>query len=193
MFIQTRYKIIRIILTGLLIIFFTGVAQAAKKKKDPEDSPALMTQVELQSQVMAFADRFTSIISSAVDKYHLQAPAPENYRSVLSIAAYSLSSAFTIAAEANPVGALLDMISMVTLGRIIFEENLQKKFGPQLKPVIEGYPFDSVIFQPCEVVRIRMKKKPGACSSQWKTPPSRWKRRAYWLSAECTWQHGCPC
>jgi len=139
MFKQIRFKILSIILAGLLIIFFTGAAQAAKKKNDREDSPALMTQVELQAQVMAFADRFTSIISAAVGAYQVQAPSPENYKFVLSLTAYSMSSAFTIAAESNPVGALLDMVAMISLGRIIFEENLQEKFGSQIQPVIEGY------------------------------------------------------
>ncbi len=31
------------------------------------------------------------------------------------------------------------MVAMISLGRIIFEENLQEKFGPRLEPVIEGY------------------------------------------------------
>ncbi|MCK4793803.1 MAG: hypothetical protein KAV87_59290 [Desulfobacteraceae bacterium] len=139
MFKQIRFRMIAIFLAGLLIIFFTGAAHAAKIKTGREDSPAVMTEAELQSQVMAFADRFVSIITAAFNAYEAQEPPPEDYKSVFSIVAYSMSSAFTIAAESNPAGALLDMISMVTLGRIIFEENMQEKFGPQLRPVIEGY------------------------------------------------------
>jgi hypothetical protein len=139
MFKQRQYKIIGIILAGLLVIFFIGIAQAAKKKTDRGDKPAQMTEAELQSQVMAFADRFVAIIPPGIGAYQEQAPPPENYKFVFSMAVYSMASAFTIAAESNPVGALLDMVAMITLGRIVFEENLQKKFGPQLEPVIEGY------------------------------------------------------
>jgi len=136
---QLRYKIIGIMLAGLLIIFFAGTARAAKKNTGGEGKPPVMTQAELQAQVMAFADRFVSIIAAAVGTYRAQDPPPENYKFVLNLGTYSMSSAFTIAAESNPVGGLLDMVAMITLGRIIFEENLQKKFGPQLAPVIDGY------------------------------------------------------
>jgi len=139
MFKPTRYKVLQIILAGLLIIFFTGAAQAAKKTNAPKDITVKMSKAELQSQVMAFADRFVAIIAAAFRVYQAQAPPPESYKFVLDIGAYSMASAFTIAAESNPVGALLDMVTMVTLGRIIFEENLREKFGPQLQPVIEGY------------------------------------------------------
>lgn len=135
---HTRTKIIPFSLALFLIFILTGIAPAATKKNYPEDG-ATMTEAELQSQVMAFADRYVSIISAGVNAYQAQDPPPENYRSVLSVAVYSMSSAFTIAAESNPAGSLLDMIAMVTLGRIIFEENWQKKLGPQLQPVIASY------------------------------------------------------
>jgi hypothetical protein len=139
MFKQRQTLIIRTILAGLLIIFLVGVAQAAKKKKGREDRPTVMTEAELQAQVMAFADRFVAITATAVGIYREQAPSPEDYKGVLNISAYAMAAAYVVAAESNPVGALLDMITMITLGRIIFEENLQEKFGPQLEPVIEGY------------------------------------------------------
>jgi hypothetical protein len=86
---------------------------------------------------MAFADRYTSIAGSGMTAYRKQKPPPDDYRRVLTLVSYSLSSAFTIAAEPSPVGALLDMIAMVTLGRIIFEEDLLPSYGPAIQPVID--------------------------------------------------------
>lgn len=98
-----------------------------------------MNEAELQAQVMAFVDRFTSQVTAAVGIYKDKEPSPENYKHVLSLGAYSMSSAFTIAAESNPSDALLYMITMITLGRMIFEENMYDKIGPQIQPMIEGY------------------------------------------------------
>ena len=84
MFKQIRFKMMPIILAGLLVIFFIGTAQAAKKKTDRGDKPAQMTEAELQAQVMAFADRFVAIIPPGIGAYQEQAPPPENYKSVFS-------------------------------------------------------------------------------------------------------------
>ena len=52
---------------------------------------------------------------------------------------FSLHQAFLIAAESDPDVALLDMLSMVTLGRIFFEEEGPSRYGKMVVPVIEGY------------------------------------------------------
>ncbi len=52
---------------------------------------------------------------------------------------YSIAAAFTIAAESDPDAALLDMVVMVTLGRMIFEEQWLKEFGSQVKPIVTGF------------------------------------------------------
>jgi len=55
--------IIGIALIGLWLISYGSPVQAAKENKD---GSAVMTQAELQSQVMSFADRYFSIITSAI-------------------------------------------------------------------------------------------------------------------------------
>ena len=103
-----------------------------EKKPEKKEETHVMTQAELQAQVMAFADRFVAIIPPGIGAYQEQAPPPKNYKSVFNMAVYSMASAFTIAAGSNPVGALLDMVAMITLGRIVFEENFQKNSVPNL-------------------------------------------------------------
>ena len=109
---RNPFNTYRIVLAGLLFIFLAVTVQAAEKNSRAEGR-AVMTEAELQAQVMAFADRFTSIISAGLQEYKAQAPSPESYKPVFTLVAYSMSSAFTIAAESKPVGALLDMIAMV--------------------------------------------------------------------------------
>lgn len=134
---QTRKSILPAAAILLLVILLSASSSVAADKKAPKIDSTAMTEAELQAQVMAFADRYTSIVTSGITAYRKQDPPPEDYRFVLSLASYSLSSAFTIAAEPSPVGALLDMITMVALGRIIFEEDLLEQYGPALQPVID--------------------------------------------------------
>ncbi len=134
----TRTQIIPFCLALLWLFTFTGVVPAAPKKSVSEDS-ATINEAELQSQVMAFADRFIPLIVSGITPYRGQAPPPEEYKRVYSLTTYSFSSAFTIAAQPSPVGALLDMVAMVTLGRIIFEQDLLVEYGPGLEPVVAAF------------------------------------------------------
>jgi hypothetical protein len=110
-----------------------------KKEKGRKKSAAVMTEAELQCQVMSYADRFASIISTALGVYDDQAPNPENRRIVLSTGMYSITAAYTIAAESDPDAALLDMVSMVTLGRLIYEEEMLESKDFQLEAVLEGF------------------------------------------------------
>ncbi len=136
---RNAFRVIRIVVTGLLLISYGSSVQAVEKKNDTKGDLAVMTQAELQSQVMAFADRYFSIMTSAYNAFEAQAPPTENHKQILNICTYSISSAFTIAAQSNPVGALLDMVVMVTLGRIIFEDDMLPKYGSQLHPLIKGF------------------------------------------------------
>ncbi|MHC4639452.1 MAG: hypothetical protein ACYTBV_18440 [Planctomycetota bacterium] len=52
---------------------------------------------------------------------------------------YSVADAFTIAAGPNPATAFLDMVVMVTLGRMVFEEHYAKKYGSEVAPLIKGF------------------------------------------------------
>jgi hypothetical protein len=132
------FRITRIFLAGLLVITFSLTLQAADKKKDSKEVKTVITQSELQSDLMAFSDRYFSIIVGAFKLYDAQSPSADDRSLMLSICTYSISSSFTIAAEANPAGGMLDMVTMVTLGRIIFEESHLQKYGPQVQPIIDG-------------------------------------------------------
>ena len=89
-----------------------------------------MTEIELQSELMRYADRFASIIAQALEDYETLSPSPESRRFVMDDLVHSISGVFTIAAEPNPQEALLDMLVITTLGRMIYEENIRRKYPP---------------------------------------------------------------
>jgi len=110
---KLRYLIGVGLLASFSLLLINEAGYAAKKDKNKESY--VMTEAELQSQVMSFADRFAAIIAQAFDEYDAKSPSPEYRRGVLGDTAYSIASAFTIAAESDPDVALLDMLVMVTL------------------------------------------------------------------------------
>lgn len=125
------------LIASFSLILITEAGYAAKK--DIKKDAFVMTEAELQSRVMGFADQFVAILGQALEDYHAQSPPSGNRRIIVGDTAYALASAFIIAAEADPDTALLDMLVMITLGRIVYEEHWQKKWGSQVLPMFYGY------------------------------------------------------
>jgi hypothetical protein len=101
--------------------------------------PGQITQAELQSEVMGFADGFAAIMFQAFDDFEAQSPPPRARYIALADTVYSVSAAFTIAAEPNPEVALLDMTVMTTLGRMIYEEHWRVEFGDSVEEMVKGF------------------------------------------------------
>lgn len=98
-----------------------------------------MTEAELQSEIMGFADRFGVILSQAFDDFQEQDPSRKAQFIANDDMVYSIASAMTIAAGPNPQVALLDMAALVTLGRMIYEEHHLKKWGKPAEPMVRGF------------------------------------------------------
>ena len=88
---------------------------------------------------MSYADRFASIITQALEDYETLNPPPQARQVILSDLVYSLSSVYTIAAEPNPQVGLLDLVSVTTLGRIIYEDNMRRKYGKSTEVLATGF------------------------------------------------------
>jgi cytochrome c556 len=88
---------------------------------------------------MGFADRYVSMMVAASSEYDDGSPSPENRRLIRSHLVYSIANAFTIAAAPDPDFALLDMVVMVTLGRMVFEEHWMKKIGNEVAPIVRQF------------------------------------------------------
>jgi hypothetical protein len=98
-----------------------------------------MTEVELQSELMSYADRFVSILAQAFEDFETLDPTPEARHAILGDTVYSLSAVFTIAADPNPQTALLDMVVLTTLGRMIYQDNMRRKYGTPVEVMARGY------------------------------------------------------
>ncbi len=128
------------IVSAMLLVLSISHATAKKKsKKAKQEDAFVMSEAELQSQVMSYADRLAMILSSAFYAYEQQSPPSTQHRVIAIDTVYTIAAAYTIAAETDPDGGLLDMVSMVTLGRIIYEKVRRKGFGKQVQPLLEGY------------------------------------------------------
>jgi hypothetical protein len=88
---------------------------------------------------MSYADRFASIITQALEDYETLNPPPQARQVILSDLVYSQSSVYTIAAEPNPQVGLLDMVTVTTLGRIIYEDNMRRKYGKSIEVLVAGF------------------------------------------------------
>jgi hypothetical protein len=132
-----------ILLSTLLVLgIVLSVADDAcsqKKRKKKKEESYVMTETELQAHVMGFADRFAAYISQGFETFDELAPPLESRRIVQADAVYSMYAAFMIAADADPDAALLDMVVMVTLGRLIYEEYWLIKLGPSVESMVAAF------------------------------------------------------
>ncbi len=121
-----------------VVMLLTSVWGAVAAQTESENAYR-MDETELQSSIMSFADRLASILMTAFARYDKSGPIVKDRNEVQSIVVYALWNAYIIASESDPGIALLDMISMVTLGRIIFEDQGIKTFGPNVEPLVKGF------------------------------------------------------
>ena len=139
--IRPAYRIVLLFHLIVVLSFVAAelaVAQSSGKQGN-KDAAIVIDEAELQGQVMAFADRYWSILNSAAIQYFERSPSPENLRIVRGLVVYSAADAFTIAAGPKPVVAFLDMVVMVTLGRMVFEQHYAKLQGAEVTPILEGF------------------------------------------------------
>jgi len=130
----------RILIVFFLTLMFFLLAQtfsfAAKKDKQKD---YVMTEVELQSELMSYADRFASIVTQALEDLEALKPQPQARQFILSVWAYSQSSVYTIAAEPNPQVGFLDMILVTTLWRMIYENNIRRTYDKSTEVLGDGF------------------------------------------------------
>jgi hypothetical protein len=96
-----------------------------------ESMPAKLTQLQLQSELMSFAERLSAFIGQPIRDPQFRANALLLAKQLL-----IMTSAVTIAASPNTAVGLLDMVVLVTLGRMIYEEHYHQQYGDLVQPVI---------------------------------------------------------
>jgi CHASE3 domain sensor protein len=134
-------KLVRGIILILLlsICIFPEVCQAAQVKSagNSKNDPIGMNQEELHNAIMSFTDSFMTIVLGATENLENELPSPEARHQASRVKVYTFSSAIDIASGPSPGIALLDMVVMVTLNRMVWEEYWQ--------PKVFGKPADAVV------------------------------------------------
>ncbi len=133
----TSQRVVRVsvlALTFFLIFQVSGLAAKRDKQKE-----YVMTEIELQSELMSYADRFASIITQAYVDFETLKPSPRARQVILRNLVRSKAAMYTIAAEPNPHVALLDAVAVTTLGRMIYEDNIYRKYGKSIAKIVKGF------------------------------------------------------
>ena len=99
-----------------------------------------MTQEELQSAVISYANRFIATVGQAAFRFEKKLPTPEARLIAAARKVYSVSAVTEIAAGANPGAALLDMVVMTMLNRIVWEDYWRPlRFGMPATIMIDAF------------------------------------------------------
>jgi hypothetical protein len=128
-----------ILATALIVSLTTGDICRSEEKKDTDKKKGTFTEAQLQSHLMSFADRFVSILDITIAEFEALQPTGKTRYEILEMMTFSAHHAYIIAGGSDPGVGLLDMLSMVTLGRIFFEEEGEQRYGSYAAPVLKGY------------------------------------------------------
>ena len=128
-----------ILVAVLIITLTTGDICKSEEKNEGEKKEGAFTEAQLQSHLMSFADRFVSILDIMIAQFEALEPKGKTRYEILEMMTFSAHHAYIIAGGTEPDVGLLDMFSMVTLGRIFFEEEGEQRYGRFAAPVLKGY------------------------------------------------------
>lgn len=117
----------------------TALTVACPSYGAKSDKQYRMSEAQLQSELMAYAERLTSVLFQALRDVVALPGGLELRPSVQANTVLSATSAMTIAADRNPETALLDMVAMVTMGRLIYEEHWLPRHGETVRPMVQAY------------------------------------------------------
>jgi len=135
---HTSNRRLFITLVACLAVLVTACATSeAAKKKDAKQY--VLTSAELQLELMSYADRYAAVVAQAIDDVERMDVPPEVRRAILGDVVFSAAAAFTIAADADPQLALLDLVVMTTLGRMVYEDYWPEKLGDATVPVLTAF------------------------------------------------------
>jgi len=114
-----------------------GDKQAGKQEQGDQRN---VTRAQIQTTLMDFADRFASSVATYASDFENELTSPKARLTASRLRFYPLASAFQIAPGPDPGVALLDMVVLVTLSRIIWEEHWRPQvFGDPAEVMVKGF------------------------------------------------------
>jgi len=112
-----KHRLTRIALAALIMAAATWPARVTAA-----DSAPKVTADQLQARIMAFADTYMNVLSEEYARLSALGLTPQQRLLVHDRLLLSTSAAVAIASGPDVVQALLDMLTMVTLSRMVVEE-----------------------------------------------------------------------
>ncbi len=94
---------------------------------------------ELDQATYSYSDRFVTLIADASDRAAKASPTKEAHKEALRLKLHNSSSVYAITAGPNPLGQLLDLLTVVTLNKInMVDEGRAKKIFDDSHNIIEN-------------------------------------------------------
>ena len=134
-----RYFILGILVGSFLLSGGHLCHAATKKDRKAGKNTPVMTVIELQSELMGYADRMESMLFQSFEDFDASEPDFKTRTFILGDIVFTMSAAFNIAGQPNPEVALLDMIVITSLGRSVYENDHRKTFGKSVDPIVNSF------------------------------------------------------
>ncbi len=138
------FPILAAIAVALPAVLFscTSPRQSNRRVGDVAEQIAVLsrqaTPTEIQASVMAFADKYSSRGGDLFDLIYEEAQSPKARVNARRAKVAGGLGATTIAAEVNPVAAMLDMVTMVTVKQMSFREYEASNYLPEDAQLIQA-------------------------------------------------------
>jgi hypothetical protein len=106
-----------------------GLALPGTQKVAAPENQAPLSYSQLRGFLMDFADRYMQMVGQAADTLQRESQDPDTRTAIQSIKLFPCSAAFSIAIDASPRMALLNMEVLVHLQGGVWKEEAPKRFG----------------------------------------------------------------
>lgn len=132
-----------VVAVGLAAVMSCATSNPPSNRKDDAlavGDSSQKTQQEVQSELMAFADRYFAAMLDIATILERSLETPESRHTAAAGRLIALVATTDIAASPNPAAALLDMTVLVTLRRMVWEEYwMPEVYGEASRPVLDTY------------------------------------------------------
>ncbi len=128
-------------IAAALLITLTACSSTGGLTRSEKENKTRISQLklkELDQATCSFSDRYVTLLSDACDQAEKLAATPEARTQALRLKLHHSSSAYAIATGPSPLGQLLDLCSIVTLGKMnwVDEGRANRVFGQVGGPVV---------------------------------------------------------
>ena len=124
---------------AVLVVSCASTRGSSPVERDDVADTSKKTQQQVQSELMAFADRFFAATLESAKTLEGALQTPESRYTAAAARLVALMVTTDIAASPNPGAALLDMTVFATLKRMVWEEYwMPEVYGEAGKPVLDS-------------------------------------------------------